>query len=120
MSWHDGSSGQLKPRYGAQSSALTQLFRCAMVPMQSLLGASEYTSSKRPDFRGHHANNLVSRLERLTQAAKELSEATGRTCIPAQGDVRDPKTLQEAVAKTIEKFGRIDFVICGEGLSNKT
>ena len=53
------------------------------------------------------------KLDRLTQAAKELSEATGRTCLPAQGDVRDPKTLQAAVQKTIEKFGRIDFVICG-------
>jgi NAD(P)-dependent dehydrogenase (short-subunit alcohol dehydrogenase family) len=54
------------------------------------------------------------RLDRLIQAAKELSEATGQTCIPAQADVRDPKTLQEAVRKTIEKFGKIDFVICGK------
>jgi len=53
------------------------------------------------------------KLERLTEAAKELSAATGQTCIPAQADVRHPKSLQEAVAKTIEKFGRIDFVICG-------
>ena len=53
------------------------------------------------------------RLDRLTDAAKELSAATGRTCIPAQADVRDPKSLRNAVSKTIEKFGRIDFVICG-------
>jgi NADP-dependent 3-hydroxy acid dehydrogenase YdfG len=54
------------------------------------------------------------RLERLTQAAKEMSEATGRTCIPAQADVRQPQALKSAVAKAIEQFGRIDFVICGK------
>ena len=54
------------------------------------------------------------RLDRLTQAAEELSKGTGNTCIPAQGDVRKPDELKEAVRKTIEKFGRIDFVICGE------
>jgi len=53
------------------------------------------------------------KLDRLTQAAKELSEATDQKCIPCQADVRHPKALQEAVAKTIETFGRIDFVICG-------
>lgn len=52
-------------------------------------------------------------LERLAKAAKELSEATGRECIPTQADVRSPATLKEAVAKTIAKFGRIDYVICG-------
>ncbi|KAJ3809671.1 hypothetical protein EV368DRAFT_42645 [Lentinula lateritia] len=53
------------------------------------------------------------KLDRLTQAAKEMSEATGRTCIPAQADVRQPNMLKDAVKKTIEKFGNIDFVICG-------
>ncbi|KAG5644522.1 hypothetical protein DXG03_008264 [Asterophora parasitica] len=59
---------------------------------------------------GRFADN---RLDRLTQAAKELSETTGQTCIPVQADVRDPKSIQEAVRKTIEKFGRIDFVVNG-------
>jgi len=53
-------------------------------------------------------------LDRITQAAEELSKGTGNTCIPAQADVRKPDELKEAVRKTIEKFGRIDFVICGE------
>lgn len=53
------------------------------------------------------------RMDRLTQAAQELSEATGQKCIPAQADVRDTKALAQAVAKAIEAFGRIDFVICG-------
>jgi len=63
----------------------------------------------------HGANAAIvgRNLERLTQTAKELSDATGRTCIPTQADVRQPKTLHDAVAKTIEQFGRIDYVICG-------
>ncbi|KAJ3887776.1 hypothetical protein GG344DRAFT_80394 [Lentinula edodes] len=64
----------------------------------------------------HHGADAVivgRKLDRLTQAAKELSEATGRTCIPAQADVRQPYMLKDAVKKTIEKFGKIDFVICG-------
>ena len=55
----------------------------------------------------------VCRLDRITEAAEELSKGTGSTCIPAQADVRRPDELKEAVRKTIEKFGRIDFVICG-------
>ncbi|EGN97106.1 hypothetical protein SERLA73DRAFT_183708 [Serpula lacrymans var. lacrymans S7.3] len=63
----------------------------------------------------HGANAVIvgRKLDRLTQTSKELSEATGQTCIPAQADVRQPQQLKDAVAKTIEKFGRIDFVICG-------
>lgn len=53
------------------------------------------------------------RLDRLEASAKELSAATGGQCIPLQADVRNPKQLQDAVAKTVEKYGRIDFVICG-------
>ena len=54
------------------------------------------------------------RVERLTQTAKELSEATGQECIATPADVRYPATLKDAVAKTIAKFGHIDYVICGE------
>ncbi|KZT24352.1 2,4-dienoyl-CoA reductase [Neolentinus lepideus HHB14362 ss-1] len=53
------------------------------------------------------------KLDRLMQSAEELSRLTGRTCLPVQADVRYPKQIQDAVAKTIEKFGKIDFVICG-------
>ncbi|KAF8919471.1 2,4-dienoyl-CoA reductase [Mucidula mucida] len=52
-------------------------------------------------------------LDRLTKTAQELSTATGQKCIPAQADVRNPQALAAAVAKTIEAFGRVDFVICG-------
>ncbi|KZT31930.1 2,4-dienoyl-CoA reductase [Sistotremastrum suecicum HHB10207 ss-3] len=62
---------------------------------------------------GADAIILGRKLDRVTTSAEELSKATGQTCIPAQADVRNPKSLQEAVAKCLEKFGRIDFVICG-------
>jgi 2,4-dienoyl-CoA reductase [(3E)-enoyl-CoA-producing], peroxisomal len=52
-------------------------------------------------------------LEKLEASAAELSESTGKTCIAAQADVRQPQQLQEAVKKTIDKFGRIDYVVCG-------
>ena len=58
-------------------------------------------------------NRSGSSSDRLAKSAEELSKATGRTCIPAKADVREPEQLREAVAKTISKFGRIDFVICG-------
>ncbi|KIY62476.1 NAD(P)-binding protein [Cylindrobasidium torrendii FP15055 ss-10] len=53
------------------------------------------------------------KMDRLTQAASELSAKTGQKCIAAQADVREPKALAAAVAQTLAAFGRIDFVICG-------
>ncbi|PIL30007.1 hypothetical protein GSI_07918 [Ganoderma sinense ZZ0214-1] len=53
------------------------------------------------------------KLDRLEASAKELAAATGTQCIALQADVRNTKQLQDAVAKTVEKYGRIDFVICG-------
>jgi peroxisomal 2,4-dienoyl-CoA reductase len=52
--------------------------------------------------------------ERLAKAAQALTEKyPGQKCIPTQADVRKPDQLAEAVKKTIETFGKIDFVICG-------
>ncbi|KAI0039886.1 2,4-dienoyl-CoA reductase [Auriscalpium vulgare] len=62
---------------------------------------------------GAQATIVGRNAERLEQAAKELSAATGRTCLAAPADVRQPKALHAAVQKTIDAFGRIDFVICG-------
>ncbi|KAG6832508.1 hypothetical protein H0H93_013529 [Arthromyces matolae] len=63
----------------------------------------------------HGANAVIvgRKLDRLAQTAKELSDITGGKCLPAKADVRDPKALREAVQKTMDAFGRIDFVICG-------
>ncbi|KAF8530681.1 hypothetical protein JB92DRAFT_2856909 [Gautieria morchelliformis] len=62
---------------------------------------------------GAHAVIIGRNLEKLEASAAELSESTGKTCIAAQADVRQPQQLQEAVKKTIDKFGRIDYVVCG-------
>ncbi|KAF4566167.1 hypothetical protein EYR40_002019 [Pleurotus pulmonarius] len=62
---------------------------------------------------GASAAIIGRKIDRLTQTAKELTEATGSKCIPVQADVRDPKALHAAVKQTIDTFGRIDFVICG-------
>ncbi|KAI0329126.1 2,4-dienoyl-CoA reductase [Cubamyces sp. BRFM 1775] len=62
---------------------------------------------------GAHAAIVGRKLDRLQASAEELAAATGNQCLAVQADVRNPKLLQEAVAKTVEKFGRIDFVICG-------
>lgn len=63
----------------------------------------------------HWAHTTIpARLDRLQAAANELASSTTSECIAVQADVRNPKQLQDAVAKTVEKFGRIDFVICGK------
>ncbi|EIW72222.1 peroxisomal 2,4-dienoyl-CoA reductase [Tremella mesenterica] len=49
----------------------------------------------------------------LQESAERLQQQTGRKCLAAAADVRDPKSLSEAVRKTEERFGRIDHVICG-------
>ena len=51
--------------------------------------------------------------ERLQEAANELSKDTGRQCFVTPADVRKPEQVRAAVAKAVEKFGRIDFVING-------
>jgi peroxisomal 2,4-dienoyl-CoA reductase len=47
------------------------------------------------------------------KAAAQLSKETGRSCLPCQADVRKPEDLKAAAKKAFEKYGRIDFVICG-------
>lgn len=46
--------------------------------------------------------------------AKEIeAERQGAKCIAISADVRDIKSMEEAVSQTIKEFGRIDFVIAG-------
>jgi len=52
--------------------------------------------------------------DRLSAAAKELEKTvSGRKCIATPGDVRKIEDLEGAVKKTIETYGRIDFVVAG-------
>jgi citronellol/citronellal dehydrogenase len=43
-------------------------------------------------------------------AAQELEEAGGQA-LPIVGDVRDPESVESAVAKAVERFGGIDIVV---------
>ena len=46
--------------------------------------------------------------------AKEIEkERKGARCLAISADVRDLKSLEAAVEKTVQEFGRIDFVIAG-------
>ncbi|OCF38461.1 peroxisomal 2,4-dienoyl-CoA reductase [Kwoniella heveanensis CBS 569] len=54
----------------------------------------------------------------LQESADTLSKTTGGKCIPASADVRDPDQIQAAVKKTVDEFGRIDFVICAGAAGN--
>ncbi|KNE71491.1 hypothetical protein AMAG_15711 [Allomyces macrogynus ATCC 38327] len=57
---------------------------------------------------------IVSRTQsKLDEAAKELEAATGRTCYAVAGDVRKPEDMINAVQKAMDKFGRIDILVCG-------
>ncbi|KAI7881764.1 NAD(P)-binding protein, partial [Lichtheimia hyalospora FSU 10163] len=57
---------------------------------------------------------IISRTySKLEKAAQEMSAATGGEVFPVAADVRKPDQVENAVAKTIEKFGRIDYLING-------
>ncbi|KAL7753862.1 peroxisomal 2 4-dienoyl-CoA reductase sps19 [Sorochytrium milnesiophthora] len=57
---------------------------------------------------------IVSRtLSKLEEAAKEMSAATGQECFAIAADVRKPEEIVAAVEKTMDKFGRIDILVCG-------
>jgi len=86
--------------------------RCAMVQMLP----SSVESTLKFSFCSTYLLSLIYRLlslEKLEASAAELSKSTGRTCLAAQADVRQPQQLQEAVKKTIDAFGRIDYVVYG-------
>jgi len=58
---------------------------------------------------------IVSRTqERLDKAAREMMSAVpGSEVLPIAADVRKPDELEAAAKKCVEKFGRIDIVVCG-------
>jgi peroxisomal 2,4-dienoyl-CoA reductase len=51
--------------------------------------------------------------ERLERAAKELTEKTGKECLPVTADVRDPAAVASALQQTLAKFGKLDVVVSG-------
>ncbi len=53
-------------------------------------------------------------IETLAQAQAEL-EADGGVCLPHVTDIREVEQVEALVAATIERFGRIDFLINNAG-----
>jgi len=53
------------------------------------------------------------RLALAQSSAKAMEQKTGRKCLPLNGDVRNYEDLVKAVEKTVQEYGKIDYVICG-------
>ena len=47
-----------------------------------------------------------------------LVERAGRSALSFEADVRDLAALRAAVAQTVERFGRLDVVICNAGITS--
>ncbi|XP_067291484.1 peroxisomal 2,4-dienoyl-CoA reductase [(3E)-enoyl-CoA-producing] isoform X1 [Pseudorasbora parva] len=50
-------------------------------------------------------------LEKISEAAKKLTNTTGRRCLPIAMDVRQPETISAAMDETLKAFGRVDILI---------
>lgn len=66
-------------------------------------------------YMAHGARTVIvgRKADRLEAAAKELTEKTGKECLPFPCDVRRPEVVAEALKTTIERFGRLDLVVNG-------
>ena len=57
---------------------------------------------------------IVSRKQEVLDAtAGEIKEATGRSLLAVAADVRQPDSVANVVAKTVEKFGKVDTLVNG-------
>lgn len=107
-----------KPVVAASPPLSTAIFRDDIFKNKVLFctgGGSGICKSMTEAIMRHGASATIvgRKLDRLEATAKELSNATGQRCLASQADVRSPEQLKAAVAKTVETFGKIDFVICG-------
>jgi NAD(P)-dependent dehydrogenase (short-subunit alcohol dehydrogenase family) len=55
------------------------------------------------------------KVENLDRVASEVAAETGRRIVAVQGDVRDEKSCQEIVDRTIDEFGRVDILVNNAG-----
>jgi len=58
---------------------------------------------------------LARRMEKLEEVAAEITAAYGVEVLPIKCDITDTESVDAAVAKTLEKFGRLDIVINNAG-----
>ncbi|KAG7227760.1 hypothetical protein INR49_013554, partial [Caranx melampygus] len=64
-------------------------------------------------FMRHGCDTVIAsrNLDKLREAAKKLSDASGRRCLPLCIDVRQPESIAAAVDETLKELGRIDILI---------
>ncbi|XP_030840351.1 peroxisomal 2,4-dienoyl-CoA reductase isoform X1 [Strongylocentrotus purpuratus] len=63
----------------------------------------------------HQCSTVIAsrNIERVQQAAEELSRATGQKCLPIQMDVRKPNEVVAGVQQAMREFGKINVLING-------
>src|SRR5437764_10914359 len=65
-------------------------------------------------FAEHGAKlSITSRKEENLIAKKQFIEENGGECVAVAADVRDYAAVENAIAKTVEHYGRIDIVVNG-------
>ena len=77
-------------------------------------GATGITAGVARAFADHGARlAITSRKEENLIAKKQFIEENGGQCFAIAADVRDYDAVQNAIAKTVEHYGRIDIVVNG-------
>jgi peroxisomal 2,4-dienoyl-CoA reductase len=54
---------------------------------------------------------LSRKAEHVEAAASEIAARSGRSCLPLVADVRQPDQVEAAVARAVERFGRLDLLV---------
>jgi len=70
---------------------------------------------------GYHVTGTARRIERLKSLQDEVNAlpAPHGNFLPAQGDVTQPETLEQAVSQTIDTFGRLDILVANAGVGHR-
>ena len=77
-------------------------------------GATGITGGVARAFAEHGAKlAITSRKEENLIAQKQFIEENGGKCLAVAADVRDFEAVENAIAKTVEEYGRIDIVVNG-------
>jgi peroxisomal 2,4-dienoyl-CoA reductase len=60
---------------------------------------------------------ITSRKQENLDAARQEFEGEGLDCIAPSSDVRNPEAVEQAIAATLQKYGRLDIVVnCAAGM----
>jgi hypothetical protein len=89
--------------------------RCHALKLAITGGASKMVKEALLALMKHGCDSIIigRRQNMLDEAAKELSAASGKRCIPIASDVRDADRMAAAVQQGVTELGRLDFVVCG-------